>query len=131
MDKRVRIGYNEYSKSNKEEMNMRYTFDTTATMKPYNNKKWYICGDIVRRKTIEAKNLSEALKKYQDEVTNKDYITISDTALKRKSPMFIDTVEGAKQVGYVITGSTDFDDDGRGWVKQYIDLRVTITQDVF
>ena len=131
MDKRVRIGYNEYSKSNKEEMNMRYTFDTTATMKPYNNKKWYICGDIVRRKTIEAKNLSEALKKYQDEVTNKDYITISDTALKRKSPMFIDTVEGAKQVGYVITGSTDFDDDGRGWVKQYIELWVTITQDVF
>ena len=131
MDKCVRIGYNEYSKSNKEEMNMRYTFDTTATMKPYNNKKWYICGDIVRRKTIEVKNLSEALKKYQDEVTNKDYITISDTALKRKSPMFIDTVEGAKQVGYVITGSTDFDDDGRGWVKQYIDLWVTITQSAF
>ena len=131
MDKRVRIGYNEYNKSNKEEMNMRYTFDTTATMKPYNNKKWYICGDIVRRKTIEAKNLSEALKKYQDEVMNKDYITISDTALKRKSPMFIDTVEGAKQVGYVITGSTDFDDDGRGWVKQYIELWVTITQSVF
>ena len=131
MDKCVRIGYNEYSKSNKEEMNMRYTFDTTATMKPYNNKKWYICGDIVRRKTIEAKNLSEALKKYQDEVTNKDYITISDTALKRKSPMFIDTAEGAKQVGYVITGSTDFDDNGRGWVKQYIDLWVTITQSVF
>ena len=131
MDKCVRIGYNEYSKSNKEEMNMRYTFDTTATMKPYNNKKWYICGDIVRRKTIEAKNLSEALKKYQDEVTNKDYITISDTALKRKSPMFIDTVEGAKQVGYVITGSTDFDDNGRGWVKRYIELWVTITQSVF
>ena len=131
MDKCVRIGYNEYSKSNKEEMNMRYTFDTTATMKPYNNKKWYICGDIVRRKTIEAKNLSEALKKYQDEVTNKDYITISDTALKRKSPMFIDTIEGAKQVGYVITGSTDFDDNGRGWVKQYIELWVTITQSVF
>ena len=131
MDKRVRIGYNEYSKSNKEEMNMRYTFDTTATMKPYNNKKWYICSDIIRRKTIEAKNLSEALKKYQDEVTNKDYITISDTALKRKSPMFVDTVEGTQQVGYVITGSTDFDDDGRGWVKQYIDLWITITQDVF
>ena len=131
MDKRVRISYNEYSKLNKEEMNMRYTFDTTATMKPYNNKKWYICGDIVRRKTIEAKNLSEALKKYQDEVTNKDYITISDTALKRKSPMFIDTVEGTQQVGYVITGSTDFDDNGHGWVKQYIELWVTITQDVF
>ena len=110
---------------------MRYTFDTTTTMKPYNNKKWWISDDIIRRKTIEAKNLSEALKKYQDKVTNEDYITISDTALKRKNPMFIDTVEGTQQVGYVITGSTDFDDNGHGWVKQYIDLWVTITQSVF
>ena len=110
---------------------MRYTFDTTTTMKPYNRDKWWICDDIIRRKTIEAKNLSEALKKYQDEVTNKDYITISDTALKRKSPMFVDVPGGSKQIGYVITGATDFDDNGRGWVKQYIDLWVTITQDVF
>ena len=110
---------------------MRYTFDTTTTMKPYNRDKWWICDDIIRRKTIEAKNLSEALKKYQDEVTNKDYITISDTALKRKSPMFVDTAEGSKQVGYVITGQTDFDNNGRGWVKQYIDLWVTITQSAF
>ena len=110
---------------------MLYTFDTTTTMKPYNRDKWWICGDIIRRKTIEAKNLSEALKKYQDEVTNKDYITISDTALKRKNPMFVDTAEGSKQVGYVITGQTDFDNNGRGWVKQYIDLWVTITQNVF
>ena len=110
---------------------MRQTFDTTTAMKPYNNKKWWISDNIIRRKTIEAKNLSEALKKYQDEVTNKDYITISDTALKRKSPMFVDTKNGSPQVGYVITGSTDFDDNGRGWVKQYIDLWVTITQSVF
>ena len=110
---------------------MRYTFDTTTTMKPYNRDKWWISDDIIRRKTIEAKNLSVALKKYQDEVMNKYYITISDTALKRKNPMFVDTDKGAKQVGYVITGSTDFDDDGRGWVKQYIDLWVTITQSVF
>ena len=77
---------------------MRYTFDTTTSMKPYNRDKWWICDDIIRRKTIEAKNLSEALKKYQDEVTNKDYIMISDTALKRKSPMFVDTAEGSKHM---------------------------------
>ena len=110
---------------------MLYTFDTATTMKPYNNKKWYICDDIVRRKTIVAKNLFEALKKYQDAVMNKDHITISDTALKRKNPMFIDTVEGTQQVGYVITGAMDFDDNGRGWVKQYIELWVTITQSTF
>ena len=110
---------------------MRYTFDTPTTMKPYNRDKWWICDDIIKHKTIEAKNLSEALKKYQDKVTNEDYITISDTALKRKNPMFVDTDKGAKQVGYVITGSTDFNDNGRGWVKQYIDLWVTITQSAF
>ena len=110
---------------------MLYTFDTTTAMKPYNRDKWWICDDIIRRKTIEAKNLSEALKKYQDEVTNKDYITISDTALKRKSPMFVDVPGRSKQIGYVITGSTDFDNNGRGWVKQYIDLWVTITQSAF
>ena len=110
---------------------MLYTFDTATAMKPHNRDKWYIPDDIIRRKTIVAKNLSEALKKYQDEVTNKSYITISDTALKRKSPMYVDTVEGSKQVGYVITGAMDFDNNGRGWVKQYIDLWVTITQSAF
>lgn len=110
---------------------MLYTFDTSTTMKPHNRDKWWIPDDIVRRKTIEAKNLSEALKKYQDKVTNKDHITISDTALKRKNPMFVDTAEGSKQVGYVITGQMELDNNGRGWVKQYIDLWVTITQNVF
>ena len=110
---------------------MLYTFDTTTTMKPYNRDKWWICDDIIRRKTIEAKNLSEALKKYQDAVMNKDHVTISDTALKRKSPMFVDVPGRSKQIGYVITGSTDFDNNERGWVKQYIDLWVTITQSAF
>ena len=64
-------------------------------------------------------------------MADKDYITISDTALKRKSPMCVDTAEGSKQVGYVITGQADFDNNGRGWVKQYIDLWVTITQSAF
>ena len=60
-------------------MNMRYTFDTTTTMKPYNNKKWWISDNIIRRKTIEAKNLSEALKKYQDKL---DYVHFKDVDQK-------------------------------------------------
>jgi hypothetical protein len=40
--------------------------------------------------------------------------------------MYVDTKEGnVKQVGYVITGQTEFVDSGR-WSKQYIDLLVTI-----
>ena len=47
--------------------------------------------------------------------------------------MYIDTKDGAKQIGYVITGKTEFDNDRRGWVTQYIDLWVTIQilQDAF
>ena len=63
---------------------MNYIFKTTATMKEYNNKKWYIDG-----------------------------VDLSGG--------------GAKQVGYVITGKTEFDKgDYTGYSTQYIDLWVTI-----
>ena len=41
--------------------------------------------------------------------------------------MYIDTDTGEKQVGYVITGKTDFEDRvNYKWSVQYIDLWVTI-----
>ena len=41
--------------------------------------------------------------------------------------MFVDTSDGTKQVGYVITGKSDFEDrDNYRWSTQYIDLWVTI-----
>jgi hypothetical protein len=41
--------------------------------------------------------------------------------------MYIDTNEGTKQVGYVITGSTDIDKgDYTGFTKQFIDLWIDI-----
>ena len=47
--------------------------------------------------------------------------------MKNKKPMYIDTDTGAKQVGYVITGKTDFDrGDYSGYSSQCIDLWITI-----
>ena len=54
-------------------------------------------------------------------------ICISDNALDHKSPMYIDTAMGdTVQIGYVITGKTEFQRNNGQWVKQYIDLWVKI-----
>ena len=106
----------------------RYIFKTTATMKEYNSKKWWIDSGIVREIKVEAENVKQALKKYREIVMDRDYIEISENALRCKNPMYIDTpTEGAKQVGYVITGKTEFEDrENYRWSTQYIDLWVTI-----
>jgi len=43
----------------------KYIFETTATMKEYNNKKWWIDSGIVPRFTIAAANAREALELYR------------------------------------------------------------------
>lgn len=114
-----------------------YLFTTQTTMKAYNHKKWWIDGGVIRQIEIEADNLNAALKEYQKIVRDKYYIDISNTALKRKSPMYRDYKNGeTKQVGYVLTGSTEFETDNYSgvWVKQFIDLWVeiqTITETIF
>ena len=106
----------------------KYLFQTTATMKEYNNQKWWIDSKIIRDKYINAENINEALEKYKNLVKEKEYISISNNAIKNKNPMYIDTMDGnSKQVGYVITAKTDFEDsDNHKWSTQYIDLWVTI-----
>lgn len=105
----------------------KYLFKTTATMKEYNNKKWWIDSGIIREITINAENIEKAIEQYREKVIEDDYINISKNALKNKSPMYIDSTNGEPiQCGYVITASTEFDNDRRGWIKQYIDLWVTI-----
>lgn len=107
---------------------MNYIFKTTATMKEYNNKKWYIDGGIVSDMRINADSVENALEIYREQVEEKHYINISKNAIKNKSEMFADLSDGSvKQVGYVITGKTEFDrDDYSGYSTQYIDLWVTI-----
>lgn len=107
---------------------MNYIFKTTATMKEYNNKKWYIDGGIVSDMRINADSVENALEIYREQVEEKHYINISKNAIKNKSEMFADLSNGSvKQVGYVITGKTEFDrGDYSGYSTQYIDLWVTI-----
>lgn len=107
---------------------MNYIFKTTATMKEYNNKKWYIDGGIVSDMRIDADSVENALEIYRERVKEKHGITISKNAIKNKSEMFADLSDGSvKQVGYVITGKTEFDKgDYTGYSTQYIDLWVTI-----
>lgn len=107
---------------------MTFIFKTTTTMKEYNSRKWWIDSDIVREIRITAENLRAALEQYREIVAEKHYITISDNAIKNKNPMYIDTPNGEpKQIGYVITGKTDFEDrDNYKWSAQYIDLWITI-----
>lgn len=106
---------------------MLYQFETTATMKEYNRRKWWIDPDIIQEITTEAAAMGEALKKYQEAVKDRVNVDISDSAIKHKNAMYQDTGNGETvQVGFVITASTEFDNDHRGWVKQYIDLWVTI-----
>ena len=107
---------------------MNYIFKTTATMKEYNNKKWYIDGGIVSDMRIDADSVENALEIYRERVEEKHGITISQNAIKNKSEMFVDlSGGGVKQVGYVITGKTKFDKgDYTGYSTQYIDLWVTI-----
>lgn len=107
---------------------MNYIFKTTATMKEYNNKKWYIDGGIVSDMRINADSVENALEIYREQVEEKHYINISKNAIKNKSEMFANLSDGSvKQVGYVITGKTEFDrGDYSGYSTQYIDLWITI-----
>lgn len=45
---------------------MNYIFKTTATMKEYNNKKWYIDGGIVSDMRIDADSVENALEIYRE-----------------------------------------------------------------
>lgn len=110
-----------------------YIFKTTVTMKEYNNKKWWIDGGIITEKRIAAETIAAALKKYQAIVEKNHYVTISDNAIKSKSAMYVDMKSGeTKQVGYVITGKTEFEydrDDIKHYGKssmQYVDLWISI-----
>lgn len=106
---------------------MTYLFKTETTMKPYNNKKWWIDSKIIRDIGIEADTVEKALTIYQERVRDKYYIEISKSALKNKNAMHRDTKNGAIQCGFVITAKADFQDgDNYKWSAQYIELWVEI-----
>lgn len=98
-----------------------YQITTTTTMKEYNRKRFWIDADIIRPVTVKAESVSQALRKYQQIVADKFYITISDNALKTKQPIYTDTPTSYAQVGYIITGIASID-NGQRYVEQYVDL---------
>lgn len=77
--------------------------------------------DYTLEKTIievEAENEKEALKELCEILHNDYYYTITENAIKNKSPMYRDTKDGQKQVGYVITAHSEiFNDQKYKWVK--------------
>lgn len=81
---------------------MNYIFKTTATMKEYNNKKWYIDGGIVSDMRINADSVENALEIYRERVEEKHFINISKNAIKNKLVM----LSRAKQnlTGAIIPG---------------------------
>lgn len=105
-----------------------YIFKTTATMKEYNRRKWWIDSNLIREIRVESENIKTALQRYREIVAEKYYIDISANAIKNKSVMYVDTPDGdAKQVGYVITGKTEFEDrENYKWSTQFIDLWVSV-----
>lgn len=105
---------------------MKYLFKTSLTMKDYNNKKWWIDSGTVTEKTIEADSVDAALGQFRTIIWNEHYISISDNAIKNKKPMYIDTRGIVKQIGYVVTGKTEFQSDSDQWVSNYIDLWIGI-----
>lgn len=80
---------------------MNYIFKTTATMKEYNNKKWWIDGDIISDMRINADSVENALEIYRERVEEKHYISISRNAIKNKSEMFVDTPDGGRKTSRI------------------------------
>lgn len=106
----------------------KFLFKTTATMKEYNSKKWWIDSNIISDLILSAETVEEAIKEYQNIVKDKYYIDISDNAIKNKNNMYVDTADGAIQTGYVITAKCDFEDiDNYKTIQQYIDLWINIS----
>lgn len=107
---------------------MKFLFETTATMKDYNCRKWWIDSKIIPNVKIDAENVPDALKKYQFLCDDEYGVTISNNAIRKAQPMYVDDENGdAIQTGYVITGKTLFDNERANWIAQYIDLWVKIS----
>lgn len=109
----------------------RYRLDTTATLKERDHGRWWIDKNIVKPVVVTASSITDALKQYRDVVNKQYYVSISDNALKAKRGMYIDLAGGGSdQIGYVITGATDFDTDNGKCVKRYVDLWISIVEEV-
>lgn len=107
---------------------MKYFVRTQTTVKERDRGKWWMDNDLICPKAIEADSLPQLLEIYRQEVS--DIVDISDNALKNKNAMYVDLPNGEyKQVGYVITGKTYFEDRDINYSKErYINVWIHIDE---
>ena len=107
---------------------MRYSFNTSTTLKEKDREKWWLDNDLVKTIELDASNLCEALEKYRKIVNDTYCVQISKNAIQKKEKMFQEIKPGgpSKQIGYVITGSTCFEREHGGFVNKFIDLWIEI-----
>lgn len=107
---------------------MFYSFDTTTTVKEKDRGKWWCDRDLVKIIELKANNLCEALEKYRQIVNDGTGIQISKNAIQQKENMYSDSRSFGKnhQVGYVLTGSTYFENNNGDMIKKFVDLWIEI-----
>lgn len=108
---------------------MKYQFNTIPAMKHYNAKKWWIDRDYIKTIIIDAENVNVALQCYREKLNNDYCIEISNNAMKRKSAMYRNSIDGQPiQTGYVITSKTLFESrsDNIPAHYEYIELWIDI-----
>lgn len=106
----------------------KYLFSTYTCVKPYLDKKYWVDGDIIRDRYINADTVEDALIEFKDKAAKEDGIIISKNAMKRKNKMYRDYNGTSAQTGFVITGKTEiYDRDYNiNGVNVYLDLWVKI-----
>ena len=105
-----------------------YLFRTKTSVKENELNKIWVDSDIVPDFETAADDIRAALIAFKDWAKNKAFVDISDSALRRKMAMYIDTAAGVKQTGYVITGQIEIEGNDYKWTRHYIDLWVSINE---
>ena len=83
-----------------------YIINTTTAIAEHQRDKYWINSDYIKPMKIKADTLSHALAEYRNRLQD-DYINVTISALRRKSPMYVGDGE---QIGYVIKAHHDIDE---------------------
>ena len=82
-----------------------YIINTTATIAEHKRDKYWIESNFIKPMKIKADTLSQALVEYRNRLQD-DYINVTVSALRHKSPMYVGDGE---QIGYVIKAHHEID----------------------
>ena len=82
-----------------------YIINTTTTVSRRYQDKYWIDSDYIKPMKIKADTVTKALVEYRNRLQD-DYINVTVSALRRKSPMYVGDGE---QIGYVIKAHYEID----------------------